>query len=104
MTPAIKQADPALVGLGRASSPVIVPSNITRMRSASDMISSSSTETSSTALPRVAHRDQAPVDELDRADVDAAGRLADQQQIRVVLHLARQHQLLLVAAGERVPP
>ena len=97
-----QQADLALVGVrAAASSPVIVPSNITRMRSASERISSSSTETSSTALPCVAHLDQALVDELDRADVDAAGRLADQQQVRVVLQLAREHQLLLVAAGER---
>ena len=40
------------------------------------------------------------MDELDRADIDAAGRLADQQHIRIALHLAGQHDLLLVAAGK----
>ncbi len=40
------------------------------------------------------------VDELDGADIDAARRLADDQHVRVPLHLAGQHDLLLVAAGE----
>ena len=51
-------------------------------------------------LAGVAQRDEAAVDELDRADVDAARRLADEQHLRVALDLARQHDLLLVAAGE----
>ena len=40
------------------------------------------------------------MDVLDGADVDAPGRLADQQHIRVLLHFPGDHQLLLVAAGE----
>ena len=48
----------------------------------------------------VAQRDEPAVDELDRADVDAARRLADDQHLRAALDLARQHDLLLVAAGE----
>ena len=40
------------------------------------------------------------MDELDGADIDAARRLADQQHLGLARDLARQHQLLLVAAGE----
>ena len=38
---------------------------------------------------------------LDRADVEAARRLRGDQQARVRLDLARQHDLLLIAARER---
>ena len=48
----------------------------------------------------VAALHQLAMDELDGADIDAARRLADQQHPRLALHLARQHQLLLVAAGK----
>ena len=51
-------------------------------------------------MPPVAQRDDLLVDELDRADVDAAGRLADEQHLGVALHLAGDDDLLLVAAGE----
>src|SRR5271165_4186693 len=51
-------------------------------------------------LARVALGDDALVDEFDRADVDAARRLADQKDLRVALDLAREHELLLIAAGE----
>ena len=51
-------------------------------------------------LAAVAQRHDLVVDELDRPDVDAAGRLADQQHLRVALHLAGDDDLLLVAAGE----
>ena len=51
-------------------------------------------------LAGVALGDDALVDEFDRADVDAARRLADQQDLRIALDLARQHELLLIAAGE----
>jgi phosphoenolpyruvate-protein kinase (PTS system EI component) len=40
------------------------------------------------------------VDELDRPDVHPPRRLADQQQVRVALDLARDNDLLLVAARE----
>ena len=49
----------------------------------------------------VALLDQAPVDELDRADVEAARRLRGDQDARVAVDLAREHDLLLVAARER---
>src|SRR5439155_22480478 len=45
--------------------------------------------------------DQAPVDELDRADVEAASRLRRDQHLRVTVDLAREDDLLLVAARER---
>ena len=48
----------------------------------------------------VAQLDEAPVDRFDRADVDAARRLADQQYLGLARHLARQDQFLLVAARE----
>mmetsp|Transcript_24331 Transcript_24331/g.45300 ORF Transcript_24331/g.45300 Transcript_24331/m.45300 type:complete len:203 (+) Transcript_24331:1995-2603(+) len=40
------------------------------------------------------------VDEFNRANVHATGRLPDQQKVRVALDLTRQNDLLLVAAGE----
>ena len=40
------------------------------------------------------------MDELDGADVDAARRLADDEHVGIALHLAGEHDLLLVAAGE----
>src|SRR5699024_3890343 len=40
------------------------------------------------------------VDELDRANIEAAGRLDGEEHIRVALELAGDDQLLLVAAGE----
>ncbi len=49
----------------------------------------------------VALLDQPAVDELDRADVEAARRLGGDQDLRVAVDLAREHDLLLVAARER---
>ena len=40
------------------------------------------------------------MDELDRADVEPAGRLGGDQDLRVALDLTGEHHLLLVAAGE----
>ncbi len=48
----------------------------------------------------ITDRDELAMDELDRADIDAARRLSDQQHARRGRDLARQHELLLVAAGE----
>ena len=74
------------------------------MRSASERISSSSSETSRIAAAGVALRDQAAVDELDRADVEAARRLRGDEHARVAGDLARDHDLLLVAARQRRRP
>ena len=49
----------------------------------------------------VALLDEAAVDELDRADVETARRLRGDQHLRIAVDLAREHHLLLVAAGER---
>src|SRR3954464_292472 len=49
----------------------------------------------------VALLDEAPVDELDRADVEPARRLCSEQDARVAADLAREHDLLLVSARER---
>ena len=46
----------------------------------------------------VALLDEAAVDELDRADVEAARRLRRDQHLRVAVDLAREHDLLLVTA------
>ena len=51
--------------------------------------------------PLVALLDEPPVDELDRADVEAARRLRGEQHARVAADLAREHDLLLVAARQR---
>jgi len=50
---------------------------------------------------RVALLDDAPVDELDGADVYAARGLCRQQHARLARHLARDDDLLLVATRER---
>ena len=50
--------------------------------------------------PLVALLDEPPVDELDRADVEAARRLRGDQHLRVAVDLAGEHDLLLVAARE----
>jgi hypothetical protein len=42
-----------------------------------------------------------PVDLRARLHVDAAGRLVEQQHLAAVQQPARQHDLLLVAAGQR---
>src|SRR5581483_11914746 len=50
---------------------------------------------------RVALLDEAAVDELDRADVEAARRLRRDQHLRIAVDLACEDDLLLVPAGQR---
>src|SRR5581483_5880120 len=45
--------------------------------------------------------DEPPVEELDGADVEAAGGLGGDQHLRVARDLARRDHLLLIAARER---
>ena len=52
----------------------------------------------STPKLEIAEFDEAPVDEFDGTDINAAGGLADDQQIRVALKLAGKDNFLLVAA------
>ena len=50
--------------------------------------------------PGIALGDRLAVDELDAADVEAAGRLVEDEQPQVAAELARDDDLLLVAAGQ----
>jgi hypothetical protein len=49
-------------------------------------------------LAHVAKFDQSAVNELDSANIDTARGLADDQESRIALDFARQHDLLLIAA------
>ncbi len=70
------------------------------MRSDSARISSSSVETSSIGMSRVAHAHQLAVDEVDRTDIDAPGWvLGDHQRRRAGEFAPHDLELLLVAAG-----
>ena len=69
-----------------------LPPYITAMRSDSASTSASSAETSRIALPCVARVAKLRVDELDRADVDAARRLRGEQHLEVARHLARDRR------------
>src|SRR5689334_15068826 len=51
--------------------------------------------------PRITQGDELPVNKLDRADVHAACRLRDEQQLGFDAIFAPDDQLLLVAAGKR---
>ena len=55
-------------------------------------------------MPSSASSREQPVDLGLRADVDAAGRLVEQQQLRPGQQLLAEHDLLLVAAGQRAAP
>ena len=74
---------------------------MTRIRSESDedLLELERDEQHAAAL--VALLDEPAVHELDRADVEAARRLRRDQHLRVAVDLAREHDLLLVAARER---
>jgi hypothetical protein len=52
-------------------------------------------------LARVARGEELGVDELDGADVHAAGGLRGEQDVEVAPHLARDDDLLLIAARQR---
>ena len=77
------------------------PRYITAMRSESANSSSRSSLIRSTAPPLRAQRQELPVDELGRADVDAARRLRGEQDLRVARELAGEQRLLQIAAGQR---
>ena len=86
------------------NSPTISPSYMTRMRSESERISSSSSEIEQDASALVALLHEPAVHELDRADVEASRRLRGDQHARVAVDLACEHDLLLVAAREACRP
>ena len=80
--------------------PTISPSYMTRMRSESERISSSSSETSRTPRPSSRSSTSRRWTNSIAPDVEAARRLRRDQHLRVAVDLAREHHLLLVAAGE----
>ena len=90
------RSDPA------GSSPASRPSRITRMRSDMPMTSGSSLETiriGDAVGGQLAHQ---LVDRVLGADVDAARGLVHQHHARLDAQPAREHDLLLVAAGEEL--
>ena len=74
---------------------------MTAIRSDSSRTSSSSADTSRIAVPASRLAIAWLVDELDAADVEAAGRLVEDEQPQVAVELARDDDLLLVAARQR---
>ena len=91
-----------VIGDARAppTSPAIWPSRMTSTRSQMPMISGSSLEMTMMPMPLVRKLVDDPVDFGLGADVDAARRLVEDQDLRADLEPARQQHLLLVAAGE----
>ncbi len=77
------------------------PSRRTTKRSQRPSSSADSDETTTIAVPLSASARIEAVDLGLRADVDADGRLVEQQHARLPPERARQHHLLLVAAAER---
>ena len=77
------------------------PRAITSTRSARPSTSGISLETTTTATPRSARRADRARRSRCGADVDAAGRLVEQQHPAAAQQPAGQHDLLLVAAGQR---
>ena len=85
----------------RDSIPVRRPSDTTMIRSASSSSSGSSELTITIASPSPASVRTSVVDLLLGADVDAAGRLVEQEHPRPGRQPLADDHLLLVAAGER---
>ena len=87
--------------VARGSSPVMRPSHITRMRWLSRRISGSSDEIMTIALPCAASAFEQLVDLGLGADVDAARRLVEEQDVAVAQQPLGDDDLLLVAAREQ---
>ena len=77
------------------------PSLTTTIRSDTPMTSSKSDETSRTPMPSVRQPPDHRIDRAARADVDPAGRLIEDQELRGHENPSRQHDLLLHSARER---
>ena len=77
------------------------PSHITAMRWLSRSTSGSSDEMTMIALPSRGQLVQQPVDLALGADVDAARRLVEDQDVAVAQQPFGDDDLLLVAAGEQ---
>ncbi len=85
----------------RGSMPLIAPSCITAIRSLTPITSSMSLEIIRIRHAGVGQRPHHVVDFALGADVDAAGRLVEDDGTRPHRQPLRQYDLLLVAAGER---
>ena len=83
-----------------STSPTMRPSRMTRMRWQMPISSCISEEMTMTALPRPASSAMNLIDLLLGADVDAARRFVDDDDLRIELHHLGKQQLLLVAAGK----
>ena len=73
---------------------------MTAMRSAISNSSSSSSETTRTAVPAFLRSRSAWRIAMRRADIDTPCRLRDDQHIRLLQHLAPDDELLQIAARE----
>ena len=100
LTPAMRQSEILLVGRLRPplACDLAAAHGEDAVRQVHDLVEFDRDEEDADA--GIAQRDEPAVDELDRADVDAARRLADEQHLGLAFDLAREHDLLLVAAGE----
>lgn len=84
----------------RCTSPERLPSHITMMRSQTPISSGISDEIMITALPCCTRLAEQQVNIALGADIDAAGRLIEDDDIRVVQQPLGDNDLLLVAAGQ----
>ncbi len=83
-----------------STSPTIRPSYMTAIRSDSVISSSRSSEMSRIATPAAGRFAQVRVHGLDGADVEPTRRRRDHEHARPTLELAREHDLLQVAARQ----
>ena len=98
---AISRPTSFLSAVRPSTTATISPRYITAIRSDISSTSSSSAETSRTAVPASRLAIDLAVDELDAADVEAARRLVEHEQLQVAVELAGDDDLLLVAARQR---
>ena len=92
------------VASARSRKPVTRPSCITMMRSLMPSTSGISDEIMITATPCPASCDDEPVDLRLGADIDAARRLVEDEDLRIGQQPAADQHLLLVAAGKVLDP
>ena len=83
-----------------SNSPTILPlvDDENPVREREDLLELERDEQDAAAL--VSLGDEPSMDELDRTDVETARRLRSDQDARVAVDLAREHELLLVASRE----
>ena len=99
-TPAIRSPIWSTVATRASTSPTSAPSYITTMRSARVRSSSRSSLIEQHADVLGGRVAQVPVDGLDRADVEPAGRGRDDEHLRIARELPCENDLLQVPARE----